>query len=365
MKPLLPLVLLAALMFLQSCKNDDESDGSFFSAYDSRSFSMGFTSWSYGPELQDVEDTYQFLTNNGDIYAEHIDNQIPWSAWINDTALPDAFMSEIAFRKSNKIPGMDMLLSVSILNLSRNDLADDFDGETPEYTFINDPEIIDAYYKHIDYLVSELDPKYLVIAIEANELLIHSPEKWEQYQVLIAQVTTDIASKYPDLRISESMTLHNMITPDVEDVDAYMIELVPHMNQLDFVAISFYPFFKQQKTREEFQASFDFLHSQVTRPIAFVETAHLAEDLVVEGLNLSIPGNETEQDIYLQTLLTNAQEHDYEFVIWWAHRDFDALWETFPDEVKDIGQIWRDTGILSENGENREAYQSWSAAFKK
>jgi hypothetical protein len=154
--------------------------------------------------------------------------------------------------------------------------------------------------------------------------------------------------------------LHNFFQPDVADPDAFIDEGTALLNRQDFAAISFYPFFKLLNDEDGFQQALDFLHSKATKPIAFVETAHIAENLIVPGLSLNIPGNESEQNIYLQTLLSNAQEQDYEFVIWWAHRDFDRLWETFPQEVKDLGQIWRDTGLLDEEGGQRSSFSSWA-----
>ncbi|HKK61971.1 MAG TPA: hypothetical protein VJ951_05395, partial [Bacteroidales bacterium] len=136
-------------------------------------------------------------------------------------------------------------------------------------------------------------------------------------------------------------------------------------NQMDFVAISFYPFFKNQNSVNDFQQTFDFLHNRIDKPIAFVETCHLAENLLVTNLNLSISGNEVEQNSYLETLLTNAQEQNYEFVIWWAHRDYDALWETFPPELKDIGKLWRDTGLLDEDGNERVSYTTWKTSLEE
>ena len=43
-----------------------------------RNFKMGFTTWSFGPNLQDVNDTYDFIANNSDVYVEHLDNFIPF-----------------------------------------------------------------------------------------------------------------------------------------------------------------------------------------------------------------------------------------------------------------------------------------------
>jgi hypothetical protein len=134
---------------------------------------------------------------------------------------------------------------------------------------------------------------------------------------------------------------------------------------MDFAAISFYPFFKNLQTQQEFQEAFDFMHERVNVPISFAETAHIAENLVVLNLNLSIPGSESEQELYLKTLLNNAQTQNYEFIIWWAHRDYDALWETFPPELQDVGQLWRDSGLLDEDGNERVSAQTWKMRFRE
>jgi hypothetical protein len=41
-----------------------------------------------------------------------------------------------------------------LLNNERNDLASDFDGTIPNYTSLNDVEIEDAYFKHIQYITT-------------------------------------------------------------------------------------------------------------------------------------------------------------------------------------------------------------------
>lgn len=353
------LFITLLMIFLTSCSEDEP----ILQVETERDFKMGFTTWSYGPTLDDVNNTYAFIANNADIYAEHIDNNIPWSAWINDQALPVEFTNEITGRVNRKIPGKELLLSVSLLTSGRDELASDVDGTTPSYANIDDAAIRDAYFKHINYLVTEFEPDYLVIAIEVNELRLRSPEKWDSYKSLISDVKSRVKQSYPDLRISESISLHNLYEPEVANPGAYIEEIINHVNQNDFVAISFYPFLKNLSSKSDFQEVFDFLQANVTQPIAIVETAHIAENLVIPNLNVSIDGNENEQNDYLETLIENAIDQDYEFMIWWAHRDYDALWETFPEEVKDLGQIWRDTGLLNETGAERSAFSTWSASF--
>ena len=373
MKYILNIIVVIFVLFNYSCSKNDRitpttnncNTTDFFSDYTSRNFKMGFTTWSFGPNLQDVIDTYQFIENNANIYCEQIDNKIPWNAWINNLPLPTEFTNEISGRVARKINSNELLLSVSLLNSDRSELAEDFDGTIPTYTNLNDIEIEDAYFKHIKYLVNAFSPNYLVIAIEVNELGLRSPNKWESYKLLISNVKSRIKQLYPNLKISESISLHNLYKPDVSNPTEYINKIVNYMNQMDFVAISFYPFFKDQHTRTDFQETFDFLNKKINKPIAFVETSNLAENVSIPNLNISINGNECEQNIYLETLLTNAQEHNYEFVIWWAYKDYDALWETFPPEFKDVGKIWRNTGLLNKNGEERLSFITWNNILNK
>lgn len=353
------IFLLFILAFMFSCSSENTNSA----AQEIRDFKMGFTTWIFGPNIQDVDNTYTFIENNADIYTEHIDNKIPWNAWINDLPLPTEFTNEITGRVNRKIDNAQLLLSVSLLNFDRDELAEDFDGTTPPYLNMNDVHIEDAYFKHINYLVNQFTPDYLVIAIEVNLLRINAPEKWNAYKLLIENVTSRIQQVYPDLQISESIALHNLYEPDVDNPEEYINEMTNYMNLMDYAAISFYPFFKNIHSQNEFQQVFDFLHNNITKPIAFVETSHIAEDLIVPNLNLAITGTEIEQNLYLETLLENAREQDYKFVIWWTHRDYDALWETFPDELKDIGQLWRDSGLLDENGIERLSKTSWNTYF--
>ena len=359
------------LTFVSCSKNDKITPidncvtENYFSEYNSKNFNMGFTTWSFGPNVEDVDDTYQFIKNNTDIYAEHIDSKIPWNAWIHNLTLPLEFTNEIDGRVSRRITNHKLLLSVSLLNAERSELAEDFDGTIPTYANLNDIKIENAYFKHIQYLVNQFSPNYLVIAIEVNELRLRTESKWGAYKLLIKNVKSRIKQLYPTLKISESISLHNLYEPPISNPTEYINEIVTYMNQMDFVSISFYPFLKNQHSDIEFQQTFDFLHNRINKPIAFVETSHIAENLSVQNLNLFIESNECEQNTYLETLLTNAQEHNYEFVIWWAYRDFDALWETFPPEVKDLGKLWRDTGLLDENGNKRLSFITWEYILNK
>ncbi len=362
----LKILFFSILLFAFGCKESPtRPSDNFFSDYNSRNFLLGFTSWTYAPRVSSVDSTYGFIKEYADMYAEHFDYRIPWKAWLNEQSLPTQFTNDVASKVARKVPGKKLLLSISLLNTARNDLAFDYDGTKPEYSRINDKKIEEAYYKHVIYLLEKFTPNYLVIVIEANLLLDNAPDKWEDYKILAANVTARVRQSYPTLPIAESISLNSLYGVAKAGKDAAVDSLCNYMNNMDFVAISFYPFMLQLHTKDEVQEVFDFLHNRAKKKIAFVETSTIAEDLSIPALNIFIKGNETEQNDYLETLLLNAQKRNYEFIIWWAHRDFDALWEIFPDNVKDIGKIWRDTGILDENGNKRKAFSTWDLVYKK
>lgn len=358
-------------MFLTSCKKDDvspltcENDNSL-NVITQRNFKMGFSTWSFGPNEADKDETYQFINSNADIYSEQIDDKIPWNAWINNSTLPTEFTNDIDFRLTKRLNDHKLLLSVSLLNTDRSDLLEDYDGSIPTYSALNDTIIENAYFKHLEYLISKFNPDYLLLAMEVNELKLKSEKKWAAYKLLMKNIRSRLKIDYPNLLLAESVTLHNWYNPEVANPIDFISEISNYVNQnMDFAAISYYPFFKGQHSKSEFQQAFDFLHSEVTIPIAFVETTHLAENLEISSFNLNIKSDVCEQKDYLETLLLNAYNQDYEFIIWWAYRDYDKLWNTFPAAYKDVGKLWRDTGLLDENGTERPSFTIWKGILEK
>ena len=58
-----------------------------------------------------------------------------------------------------------------------------------------------------------------------------------------------LKNAYPNLPLSESVSLHNWYNPEVTNQADFISEISNYVNQnLDFVAISYYPFLKGQHT---------------------------------------------------------------------------------------------------------------------
>jgi len=364
------LILSFVILCLSSCEEDPVikepievncSEIVDFENQNSRSFKMGFTSWPYEFSSESSDDTYNFIKSNGDILTEHFDNYIPWKSLLSAGSLPKEFTDEIVYKSNQLEANIDMMLSISFLSGLRDGIAIDEDGDIPDFDNWSDESVYNAYSKHLIYMIEQFKPTHLVFGVEVNELYNKDQNRWQEYTQLANRIRNFLKENYPDILVSESITLHNLIANNLNE--DYISDVITHTQQNDFTSVSFYPFLSGLSSIEEFQSAFDRLHELVNKPIAFVETGHIAEDLVNDFYNLNIASAPCEQRDYLKVLLQNAFVNDYLFVTWYAHRDYDALWEQFPASIKDIGQLWRDTGLLDEAGNKRPSYTLWKQIF--
>ena len=331
-----------------------------------RGFLMGFTSWPNAATVEAVEGTYAFVGTNADLIVEHLDDGVPWAESLRDAPFPKAFQEKLEGRRKNRPPGAKLLLSLTPLNMGRNALAESAgNGRRPPFPAelegkpFDDPELVRAYASYCRRMVEFFQPDFLLTGIEANELLNNQPRAWVAYRELSRQVQRGLREKFPQLPISESVTLHKLLDRQNHGLAEYRKQIQAFVGDQDFFAVSFYPFFLGLHTEKEFAEALDFLPMFTTKPIAITETGHPAEPLKIRRWNLDFPADPKEQAAFVKVLLSQAQAHRYRFVTYWTARDFDELWKTFPESVKDLGALWRDTGLIDQAGQPRPAYQTW------
>lgn len=140
-------------------------------------------------------------------------------------------------------------------------------------------------------------------------------------------------------------------------------DIVNFSRHFDFVPITFHPFASAYSTPKEIQAAFDFLHKNIRKPIAISETAQIAQSVPLKDITLV--SNQEIQKNYLDILFKNAKKKRYLYISYWAHRDCDALVETFPAALQELGKIIKDTGLIDENGNHRPSFNLWKNEFSK
>jgi hypothetical protein len=335
-----------------------------------RRFLMGFTSWPYAATVEAVQGTYAFIGTNADFIVEHLDDGVPWAESLRDAPFPKAFQEKIEGRRKNRPPGTKLLLSLTPLNMGRSGLAESAgNGQRPPLPQelkgkpFDDPQLVRAYANYGRRMVEFFQPDFLLTGIESNELLNNQPKTWTAYRELSRQVQGGLRERFPKLPMAESVTLHKLLDRQNRGLEDYRKQIQALVEEQDFFAVSFYPFFLGLHTEKDFAEALDFLPTFTRKPIAITETGHPAEPLKIRTWNLDFPADPKEQASFVNVLLSRAQSHHYRFVTYWAARDFDELWRTFPDAVKDLGALWRDTGLIDEAGRPRPAYGVWKGWF--
>ena len=324
-----------------------------------RPFLMGFTAFppDFTPEA--VLNTRKFVKENADLLAHHIEG-VPWTEALSGQPFPAQFMKEWEDKKLATPPNGKIYLALSP---GRGDLkaADKAPGIPAELKgkSYDHPLVMQAYLNYCRRAVEFFKPDYLCIGIEANELLSTNPKSWRAYVTLHKHVYAELKKDHPDLPIFASWTLHNMF----KQRGPMLTEFKALMPQNDLVAVSYYPFFMNDKDR---LLALDWMSGQFDefkKPYAIVETNDAAENLTFPTSKLTIHGTPQKQEEYYRKLLAVAQQRKFVFVVSFIHQDYDALWDKIKGSSPELFMAWRDCGLLDQDGKARPAYEVWKAYF--
>ena len=229
----------------------------------------------------------------------------------------------------------------------------------------DDPLVKKAYLDYCRRMVGFFQPDYLGIGIESNELFYEAgPEVWRAYLSLYKHVYHALKEENPRLPIFASFSVHNMLK--VTGVERRkrlesFLELMPYN---DRVAVSYYPFIQGGDT--DVGAAFQWLEEtfgNFGKQYVFAETAEAADQLPLPGFGVVIAGTPQKQNDYLEQLTRFAQTHKTDFVIWFLHRDYDAMWEKIKDSSPEAFKAWRDWACWTRPGSWRPAHATWQQYF--
>ncbi len=329
-----------------------------------RGFHMGFTGFVHDTTLEAVTASRKFCRENGDIIAHHIEG-VPWAEVLTGQPFPKAMLEEWEGKKSATPKGGKVYLAISPgrgdLQLAEKALPLPKELKGKAY---DDPLVKKAFLSYCQRSIEFFKPDYLGIGIEVNEIYSAGPGKWTAYVELHKYVYDQLKKEHKDLPIFASFTLHNMFKQRGKMLSEFQA-LMPYN---DVVAVSYYPFFVDDKDRP---TALDWLtenFDSFRKPYAMVETHDAAEQLSFRWAawqpELTIEGTPTKQLRYNEKLLALAQKRNFAFVVSFIHQDYDALWERIKATAPGFFVAWRDCGLLDETGKPRPAYNVWRTYFE-
>ncbi|TNF82755.1 MAG: hypothetical protein EP299_01425 [Acidobacteria bacterium] len=315
-----------------------------------RSFHLGFTPFAYDLTLEAVETTYRLTGANSDIVAHHFDGGVPWpEALAGDPYHPNVD-ADLDLRIGHLLPAQKVYLAVTPISFVRDGMAL-YWGETVNMPLpspwdsrgLDHPDVIAAYVDHCLYMIERFQPDYMAYGIEVDLLASSNPVAYQQFVVLAAAVYPALKAEHQDLPIFLTFTIQD---------DNELAALRPLIEQVlpftDMMAVSTYPFLEgwDQPLRmpRNWFSKMKALAPEL--PFAVAESGLIAEPLVLESLELTIPGRESWQARFVGRMLREAQRLQAEFVIWFVPVDYDLLWDRLKDQdVDEFYKLWRDCGL--------------------
>jgi hypothetical protein len=338
---------------------------------ETRSFRMGFTPFPPDDTPQAAKDVTQFIKNNADIVAQHMES-VPWTEALNGQDFKTNLMNSWRGRKDSMPPNATVYLAV---NPGRGALADywgasEHDPLPPEFkgkTF-SDPIVMQAYLAYCKRAIEFFQPEYMAIGIEVNELVYNAPDKAGAYAELHKYIYTELKKSYPKLPIFASFTIHALLDErrpkaDRERSLAFVKALMPYN---DLVGVSYYPFLGNLS--DHLDTVFSWLAAQFDgygKPFAVAETGEAAEKLTVslDGKPWEIDGSPERQAVYYQKLFAFAQGRRTAFIISFLCIDYDLLWKKIAAGTTPVFQAWQNNGFVDSKGNIRPGYQVWKKEF--
>ena len=339
---------------------------------EARAYLLGFSPWLYDATVEAQDWTWTKLNAEGDVVSNHLEEGVPWQAMLDGQDFSGSYLAELQYRKNRLAPGKKCLVQINPLNTARNGLAPNR-GATPNEPLaapwnsyaLNSTPVKTAFLNYARKMVEFLQPDYLLVGVEVNLLIRNNPGMWSAYIELQSHVYAGLKALYPDLPVAVSVFCVPFF-PEFSGGDslpaqlAGLADLTPHV---DFIAFSVHPFMSALLAESFPDDYFDRLFAHTSKPVAISESSYPAQ--VWSSLTpLTWNGSPEKQDAFLAKMLEASQKRNARFVIWFAIRDYDALWNSVLGQSQEA-LVWRDTGLYDEAGADRLAIVRWRKAFMR
>jgi hypothetical protein len=365
-----PFITILLIILIGCSKNND--DNITILPKEKRTFYMGTTPWPADLTIEEVNKTYDFINNNCDIVAHHFDEGIPFEEAFSNITMPNSLVDNVNFRIQKTTTSKKVFLSVSALAINRTSKANYYNGATTANSIKNywenlsfdDPKVVTAYVNYVNWLIVKFNPIYVNYGVESNGMFWNAAE-FSKYKNFLAQVYQKLKIDNPTIPLFVSFIVDE--SPQGFD---YASQL---MNYTDFIGLSAYPYIGVSSSVSgdtnpaNFPANYfdKYINLSATKPLAFAETGYAAENLVIPDLSLNKQCNENWQKDYLEKVLSICKDKKAKLFIWFCPKDYNSLVTNFQNQgiysqqTLNILNLWKDIGLINENGVQRPAYNTW------
>lgn len=364
------LIALPALLFaLSEAGNAGRAEGGGPQDRKSRPFDMGVGLIPHDMSEEGIQGLTKFVQDNADLVAHKVDGGVPWAEALAQKGYDPEFEKNLE-GKANFV-AKKVFLALTPLDGEKAGLAGSRGlKENQPDPFANrefdDPQVVRAYVNYCRDLIRRLKPHYFAYALEVNQLAGKNPNKWKKFLTLAREVYVTLKKENRELPIFVTFSVEAYYDGESNHRKAIK-DVMAFSDLVGLATIPFYFHANPAKIPKDYFSRITGLAKE--KPVAFVETGFLAQDLILPGLGERY-GKVAWQDDYLKLVFEESLRLNGKFIVWMVARDPDALWERFAkgggemEGAAAMFKLFRDTGLLDGEGKPRKAFDTWSAWFK-
>jgi len=316
----------------------------------------GFVPFPAAADGRSIGEVFQFVAAEGNMVAFHFDDGIPWEGLLSDSDLPVGLVEEIASLRAFSLgsPQLGVYVATAITNEKRDAIAGSWRAGDPPPTIqgrtFADPMVREGIRRWIRYLVDELNPDWLNVAVEINMYERANPEDYPNLVSLYRELYEEVKLASPDTVVFASFQMELADPLAAGDL----------VDAMDMVGISTYPYINGAGfPSEDYFASV----ADLGLPIAVAETGYPAKSLpTLSGERTYVA---SDQAAYVEWLGRRAESLDLVFVTWFFPSDITGWIEPLPDAEKPVARLFEFLGMRDSDGTSRPALDVWRALLKR
>ena len=355
---LLPAALIVAAAMIAACGGTGDGSGEpvhpgptvvrAAPEGEPRTLQLGFGALP----AEETNESYVNTFANAAQYAElvMITRAPPWADFLPGAGISDE-TRELTQLETALIDqyGLELVFAIDPTDgaVQRSRIAELPEGYDPRRGFL-DEDVRAALIEYAAYVARNYDPAYLAVGVEINMLRDRAPEQFAAFLLAYDAIYTTVKETSPETKVFPTFqledlegTLDRAHPPQWEALEAFR-------GRMDVLAISTYPYLAGFRSTADIRGDYyTQLLDHFDGEILIAEAGYASKP--VEGR--ANVGTESDQNAFVNRLLSEANANGFAAVIWVAALD--------PIYAQGDSAVFQNVGLRHTDGANKVAWGTW------
>lgn len=311
-----------------------------------RAFAMGFLAVPATLTEASYVELFDTAAGSGDVVM--IQRNVPWAEVSGGLALSSE--AEATIERETALLAerdLDLIFAIDPWNpADRGELA----GDAPGLGFA-DPAVVEAYLTYVELIVDRYAPRWIALAVDVDQFAAARPGDLEAFQSAYIAAYRLVKERAPETLVFVTFQFEDLqgLVPWGGAHDPQWALLLRFAAFLDVLAVSSFPSFIFPFQADIPGEYFSRLEA-FNKPIALVPTGYASEP----GRGGVTFGTSSGQRGFVERVLREADDADWELVVWLAPQDPDFASAAPYDLINHMG-------LRDASGAEKTAWEVWEA----